>query len=202
MEGSLHCCAEAFLGCRPERAGRDAEGLLSATKRALRFAGAQGTFRTEAALAQRTAHDSTETTMAKAARKLDDLFHDTLKDIYFAEKKILSALPKMAKAAQDDKLRAAFEKHRGETEGHVTRLEQVFEAIDAKPQGKTCDAIMGIIEEASRSWRSRRARPRSTPACWRRRKRWSTTRSRATARCGRGRRSSACRMPRSCWKPR
>src|SRR5262249_20372669 len=147
MEGSLHCCAEAFLGCRPERAGRDAEGLLSATKRALRFAGAQGTFRTEAALAQRTAHDSTETTMAKAAKKLDDLFHDTLKDIYFAEKKILSALPKMAKAAQDDKLRAAFEKHRGETEGHVTRLEQVFDAIDAKPQGKTCDAIMGIIEE-------------------------------------------------------
>src|SRR5262245_46485442 len=111
------------------------------------FSSSGGTFRTKAALAQGTAHDSTETTMAKAAKKLDDLFHDTLKDIYFAEKKILSALPKMAKAAQDDKLRAAFEKHRGETEGHVTRLEQVFEAIDAKPQGKTCDAIMGIIEE-------------------------------------------------------
>jgi ferritin-like metal-binding protein YciE len=79
--------------------------------------------------------------MAKAAKKLDDLFHDTLKDIYFAEKKILSALPKMAKAAQDDKLRAAFEKHHGETEI------QVFDAIDAKPQGKTCDAIIGIIEE-------------------------------------------------------
>jgi Domain of unknown function (DUF892) len=53
----------------------------------------------------------------------------------------------MAKAAQDDKLRAAFEKHLGETEIHVSRLEQVFDAIDAKPQGKTCDAIMGIIEE-------------------------------------------------------
>ena len=50
--------------------------------------------------------NSKETTMAKAAKKLDDLFHDKLKDIYFAEKKILSALPKMAKAAQDEKLRA------------------------------------------------------------------------------------------------
>ena len=56
------------------------------------------------------------------------------KDIYFAEKKILSALPKMAKAAQDEKLQAAFEKHHGETETHVSRLEQVFDAIDAKPQ--------------------------------------------------------------------
>src|SRR4030095_15034181 len=85
--------------------------------------------------------------MAKEPKKLDDLFHDTLKDIYFAEKKILSALPKMAKAAQDEKLQAAFEKHHGETETHVSRLEQVFDAIDAKPQGKTCDAILGIIEE-------------------------------------------------------
>jgi ferritin-like metal-binding protein YciE len=83
----------------------------------------------------------------KQQRSWNDLFHDTLKDIYFAEKKILSALPKIAKAAQDDKLRAAFEKHHGETETHVSRLEQVFDAIDAKPQGKTCDAIMGIIEE-------------------------------------------------------
>jgi ferritin-like metal-binding protein YciE len=85
--------------------------------------------------------------MAKAPKKLDELFHDTLKDIYFAEKKILSALPKMAKAAHDDELQAAFEKHHAETETHVTRLEQVFSAIDAKPQGKTCDAIVGIIEE-------------------------------------------------------
>ena len=84
--------------------------------------------------------------MAKE-KTLRDLFHDTLKDIYFAEKKILSALPKMAKAARDGKLQAAFEKHHGETETHVSRLEQVFSVIDAKPQGKTCDAIMGIIEE-------------------------------------------------------
>ena len=84
--------------------------------------------------------------MAKE-KTLQDLFHDTLKDIYFAEKKILTALPKMAKAANSDELRAAFEKHEGETEGHVDRLEQVFRIIDETPKGKTCDAIMGLIEE-------------------------------------------------------
>ena len=80
-------------------------------------------------------------------KRLQDLFHDTLEDIYFAEKKIMSALPKMAKAAQSDELRAAFEKHLDETEGQIERLEQVFEEIEARPQGKTCDAIVGIIEE-------------------------------------------------------
>ena len=85
--------------------------------------------------------------MAKAPKQLADLFHDTLKDVYFAEKKILVALPKMAKAAQNDDLRAAFEKHEGETEDQVGRLEQVFAEIGEKPQGKTCDAIMGILEE-------------------------------------------------------
>jgi ferritin-like metal-binding protein YciE len=80
-------------------------------------------------------------------KNLQELFHDTLKDIYFAEKKILSALPKMAKAAQSAELRAAFEKHEGETQGQVERLELVFEEIDQAPRGKTCDAIMGIIEE-------------------------------------------------------
>jgi len=85
--------------------------------------------------------------MAKEPKKLEDLFHDTLKDIYFAEKKILTALPKMAKAAQSDELRAAFEKHHAETEGQVERLEQVFGLIGKKPQGKTCDAILGIVEE-------------------------------------------------------
>jgi ferritin-like metal-binding protein YciE len=80
-------------------------------------------------------------------KTLHDLFHDTLKDIYFAEKKILGALPKMAKAAQSPELKAAFEKHKTETEKQVDRLEQVFEEIDEAPRGKTCDAIMGIIEE-------------------------------------------------------
>ncbi len=84
--------------------------------------------------------------MAKA-KTLQDLFHDTLKDIYFAEKKILSALPKMAKAANSDELRAAFDKHEGETEGQVERLEQVFQILGESPKGKTCDAIVGIIEE-------------------------------------------------------
>jgi ferritin-like metal-binding protein YciE len=81
------------------------------------------------------------------AKTLQDLFHDTLKDIYYAEKKILGALPKMAKAAQSEDLRAAFELHLEETEGQVERLEAVFEEIEARPQGKTCDAIVGIIDE-------------------------------------------------------
>jgi ferritin-like metal-binding protein YciE len=84
--------------------------------------------------------------MAKQ-KDLRELFHDTLKDIYFAEKKILSALPKMAKAAQAEDLKEAFEKHEEETQGQVERLERVFEEIDEAPRGKTCDAIMGIIEE-------------------------------------------------------
>jgi len=82
-------------------------------------------------------------------KDLRELFHDTLKDVYFAEKKILSALPKMAKAAQSEQLRAAFDKHETETEGHVERLERVFEEIGETPRGKTCDAIVGIIEEGS-----------------------------------------------------
>jgi ferritin-like metal-binding protein YciE len=80
-------------------------------------------------------------------KTLRDLYHDGLKDIYFAEKKILSALPKMAKAAQSPDLQAAFEKHEAETEQQVERLEKAFEEIDEAPRGKTCDAIVGIIEE-------------------------------------------------------
>ena len=86
--------------------------------------------------------------MAKKQKTLDDLFHETLKDIYYAEKKILTALPKMAKAAQSEELQAAFEKHEGETEGQVDRLEKVFELIDQPAKGKTCDAINGIVEES------------------------------------------------------
>jgi ferritin-like metal-binding protein YciE len=84
--------------------------------------------------------------MAKE-KHLGELFHDTLKDIYFAEKKILTALPKMAKAAQSEELKAAFAKHEGETEEQVARLEQVFKSIGETPKGKTCDAIMGILDE-------------------------------------------------------
>jgi len=82
-------------------------------------------------------------------KTLEDLFHDTLKDIYYAERKILKALPKMAKAAQSSKLKAAFEKHRDQTEGHVERLTQVFEIIDKPAKGKTCPAIDGILEEGA-----------------------------------------------------
>jgi ferritin-like metal-binding protein YciE len=84
--------------------------------------------------------------MAKE-KTLEDLFHDTLKDIYYAERKILKALPKMKRAAQSEELKAAFDKHKNETEGHVERLQQVFELMGKRAQGKTCDAIEGIIAE-------------------------------------------------------
>jgi len=87
--------------------------------------------------------------MPKQPKKLEDLFHATLKDIYFAEKKILATLPKMAKAAENSYLQAAFEKHRGETKGQVERLEKVFAIIKQKPQGKTCAAIVGITDEGA-----------------------------------------------------
>ena len=87
--------------------------------------------------------------MAKAPKTLEDLFHDTLKDIYFAEKKILATLPKMQKAAQAEELKAAFGKHYGETEVHIERLEKIFGIIDKKPVGKTCAAIVGITDEGA-----------------------------------------------------
>jgi ferritin-like metal-binding protein YciE len=82
-----------------------------------------------------------------ATKNLENLFHDSLKDIYYAEKKILRTLPKMAKGANSEELKAAFEKHRDQTEGQVERLEQVFEMSGKRAQGKTCPAIDGIIEE-------------------------------------------------------
>jgi ferritin-like metal-binding protein YciE len=78
---------------------------------------------------------------------LADLFHDTLKDIYFAERQILKALPKMARAAQSEQLKQGFLKHKEETEGQVERLQQVFDIIGKRAQGKTCEAIQGIIAE-------------------------------------------------------
>src|SRR6201985_2199467 len=85
--------------------------------------------------------------MTAKDKDLSDLFLDTLKDIYFAEKQILKALPKMAKAASSEKLRAAFEKHHDETEGHIERLEQIFELLEKPARGKKCDAIEGILDE-------------------------------------------------------
>jgi ferritin-like metal-binding protein YciE len=79
---------------------------------------------------------------------LADLFEDTLRDIYYAEKQILRALPKMAKKAGSEDLAAAFQKHEGETEDQVARLEKVFKILGKAPRGKKCDAIEGIIAEA------------------------------------------------------
>jgi ferritin-like metal-binding protein YciE len=81
------------------------------------------------------------------SKTLENLFHDTLKDIYYAERKILRALPKMARGAQSAELKAAFEKHEEETQMQVDRLQQVFELIGKPARGKTCPAIDGIIEE-------------------------------------------------------
>jgi ferritin-like metal-binding protein YciE len=82
-----------------------------------------------------------------AEKNLNTLFHDTLKDIYYAERKILKSLPKMARAAQAPELKAAFEKHKDQTEGQIERLQQVFEIIGKPARGKTCDAIEGILAE-------------------------------------------------------
>ena len=87
--------------------------------------------------------------MAKNAKTLNDLFEDTLKDIFYAENKILKALPKMAKAAHSEELTRAFQKHLKETEGQVSRLEKVFKLVDVTPRGKKCDAIEGILEEGA-----------------------------------------------------
>jgi ferritin-like metal-binding protein YciE len=84
--------------------------------------------------------------MAKQ-KTLEDLFHDTLKDIYYAERKILKTLPKMKRAAQSDALKQAFDKHHTETEGQIERLQRVFEIIGKPARGKTCDAIEGIVSE-------------------------------------------------------
>ncbi|MCL7999821.1 ferritin-like domain-containing protein [Brucella sp. 21LCYQ03] len=80
-------------------------------------------------------------------KTLDDLFYDTLKDIYYAERKIVKALPKMARAAVTPELKAAFETHKEQTQEHIERLQQVFELLGKRAKGKTCDAIEGIIAE-------------------------------------------------------
>jgi ferritin-like metal-binding protein YciE len=81
-------------------------------------------------------------------KTLDDLFHETLKDIYYAEKKLVKTLPKMAKKAVSPRLKQAIQSHLAETEGHVERLEEVFEAIGKKPAAKKCEALEGLLKEA------------------------------------------------------
>jgi ferritin-like metal-binding protein YciE len=82
-------------------------------------------------------------------KTLEDLFLETLKDMYSAEKQLVRALQKMSKAANSEELKEAFEAHRGETEGQVARLEQVFERLDKPARAKTCEAIKGLVEEAN-----------------------------------------------------
>jgi len=81
-------------------------------------------------------------------KSMDELFVATLKDIYYAEKQILKALPGMVKKAKEPELKKALESHRKETEGQVERLDQVFKMLDEPARGKKCDAIEGIIAEA------------------------------------------------------
>ncbi|MBZ6076537.1 YciE/YciF ferroxidase family protein [Microvirga puerhi] len=85
--------------------------------------------------------------MPSKEKTLDDLFLHTLKDVYYAEKQILKALPKMAKSAESEELKQAFETHRDETEGQIERLEQVFKLLGKPARGVQCEAINGIIEE-------------------------------------------------------
>jgi ferritin-like metal-binding protein YciE len=84
--------------------------------------------------------------MSKMAT-MDDLFLDEISDLYDAEKQLTKALPKMAKAAMSGQLRQAFEEHLGQTEGHVERLEQIFESLAQKSSGKKCAAMAGLIKE-------------------------------------------------------
>ena len=81
-------------------------------------------------------------------KTMDDLFVATLKDIYYAEKQILKALPGMVKKANGTELKEALETHRQETEGQVERLDEVFKMLDVPARGKKCEAIEGIIDEA------------------------------------------------------
>src|SRR5215471_3155228 len=85
----------------------------------------------------------------RAQKTLNDLFLETLKDIYFAENKIIKTLPKMARAAHSKELSAAFNKHLRETQGQVKRLEQIFKMLDKPARGKPCEAINGITEEGA-----------------------------------------------------
>ena len=81
-------------------------------------------------------------------KTLNDLFHETLKDLYYAEKKVVKTLPKMAKKASSSHLKKAIQDHLAQTEGHVTRLEEVFAMLDKKPVAKKCEAIEGLLKEA------------------------------------------------------
>lgn len=81
-------------------------------------------------------------------KKLEDLFLDSLGDMYYAEQQLVKAMPRLAQAATNNHLREAFESHLTETEGHVRRLEEVFATFGKEPKSKKCKAVIGIIDEA------------------------------------------------------
>jgi ferritin-like metal-binding protein YciE len=100
-------------------------------------------------MARRAKKQSTPRRARPPQKKLADLFHETLKDIYFAENKIIKTLPKLAKAAQSKELAAAFNKHLRETQGQVKRLDRIFRIIGKPARGKTCEAINGLADEGA-----------------------------------------------------
>jgi ferritin-like metal-binding protein YciE len=97
--------------------------------------------------------------VVKTRRTLQDLFHDMLKDIYYAENKILKILPKMASAAQSKELRLALQKHEKETKGQVKRLDQIFKLLKKPPRSKTCDAINGLASEGNEIMKAYKGTP-------------------------------------------
>ena len=99
-----------------------------------------------------------------ALNTLQDLFIDELKDVYSAEKQILQALPKMAKAAGSPDLRRAFETHRAQTQNQVARLDTIFEQLGASPRGKKCKGMEGLLEEGSERWAAAVSRMGATAA--------------------------------------
>ena len=136
--------------------------------------------------------------MAKEPKKLDELFHDTLKDIYFAEKKILATLPKMAKAADSEELKAAFEsitaRPRARSSGSNRCSRRSTKSLRARPVPPSS----ALPTKALKSCRNTRAHPRSTLDCLRPPRRSNTTKSPAMARSSRGRRSLAWMMLSRC----
>jgi ferritin-like metal-binding protein YciE len=84
-----------------------------------------------------------------SVKTIDELLLDELKDLYSAEKQLTKALPKMARAAASQELRTAFETHLEETQGHVERLDKIFETLGKSPRGKTCHGMQGLVEEGS-----------------------------------------------------
>lgn len=119
-------------------------------------------------------------------RTLNDLFEETVKDVYFAGNAILKALPKMAAKATSKDLKAAFKEHTEQTEGQVERLNKIFKLIGKKAEGKECPALKGLVEETEELMGEAKKPTYWTLGSSAARKPSNTTRLRATARCPRG----------------